>query len=125
MPINDFSNSPVLSIYQGIFKKIHDRKNVLNSKFPYKCKNGFPLNFRRSWSTTKIYWLNTAIFPLILFTLGLLCVKFLKKVVDLTTLNILRTRRAMLMSFCNLILQDVRFLLGVATYLFVSADFCL
>ena len=34
----------------------------------------------------------------------------LGKVVDLTTLNILRTARAMLMRFCIVILQDVRFL---------------
>ena len=40
----------------------------------------------------------------------------LEKVVDLTTLNIMRTTRAMLMNFALLIPQDVRFLFGCAKY---------
>ena len=39
-------------------------------------------------------------FLLTLFTLGFFVSNVLRKVVDLTTLNILRTTRAMLMNFC-------------------------
>ena len=61
---------------------------------------GFRRNFRRSWSTAKIYRMKRPFFLLTLFTSGFFVSNTLRKVVDLTTLNILRTTRAMLMNYC-------------------------
>ena len=63
--------------------------------FPAK-KTTCMKNFRRS--TAKIYWMNTTTFNFDpIYTQFDFCVG---KVVDLTTLNILRTTRAILMNFC-------------------------
>ena len=51
---------------------------------------GFCRNFERSWSTKKTT----------LFRSGFFVSNILRKVVDLTILNILRTTRAMLINFC-------------------------
>ena len=56
MLINYFDNSSMLTTYQKKKKKkkkkkkekkSHYRKDLLSSKFPDKCKKGFPRNFRR------------------------------------------------------------------------------
>ena len=84
-----------------------------------KCRKCFLRNLRRLWATAKICWMNTLhkkwSFPLktsffvlwhgdfFLWThLHQACFvsNVLEKVVDLTTLNILRTTRVMLMNFC-------------------------
>ena len=58
---------------------------------------GFRQNFRRSWSTTKIYRMGTTFFSFDPVYIRVFLSNSPRKVVDLTTLNILKT---MLMSFC-------------------------
>ena len=94
----------MLSIYQKCFKKAMIER-IYRVKFFDKCKMGFRGNFRRSWSTKKIYRMNTITFFFffffgILFASGFFVSNAFRKVVDLTTLNILRTTRAMLLNFC-------------------------
>ena len=55
MLINYFDNSSMLTTYQKKKKKkekkkekkSHNINDILSSKFPDKCKKGFPRNFRR------------------------------------------------------------------------------
>ena len=82
----------MLSIYLKLFKKaMIERKDLLSSKFSDKCEKCLPRNFRRSWKILG---------QLQKFISGMICVKCRGEGVDLNTLNVLRTTRAMLMIFC-------------------------
>ena len=101
---NYFGNSSMLRRYQKKLKS-HDRKDLLSSKFSNKCKKGFPRNFRRSWIILKVNHKNLLDeHDHFFLSLHLHQVYFVSnimwKLVGLTTLNILRTTRAMSMNCC-------------------------
>ena len=105
--------------------KSHDRNHLLNSKFSDKCKKRFPQNFRRSSSTTKIYWMSTNISFLWSYLHNTcFALNLVRKMLDLSALNAVRTTRALIMYF-YIVIQVVRFLFGSAKYLLGSAEFCL
>ena len=66
---------------------------------------GFSRNFKRSWSTTTFIGWARPIFLLILLTSGLFVSNVLRKLADLTTENILRIARAMLVNVCIINIQ--------------------
>ena len=51
----------IYNIHRKNIKKPRQKK-LLNKTFINKCKKDFPRYFRRSWSTSKIYWMYTTNF---------------------------------------------------------------
>ena len=128
MLINYFGSSSILRIFQNKknkkTKEDLTRKNLLNSMFSDKCKKCFPQNFR-SWLTAKNYWMNKIVGFRWLYLYHVCFVSHtLRNVVDLTTWNILKITKAILMSSLGNIPRYQIFIWG-AKYFLISADFWL
>ena len=98
--------------------------DLLSSKFSGRCEKRFHRKFRRS--TTKIYWMNTTIFPFdhILYQ-ACFMPNVMGKVVGVTILNILRIARAMLMNSCIVNTPRCRILILGAKYFACFSRFLL
>ena len=91
MLINCFANSAMLVMHQKLFKTAIIKRIYWLVSFQTNVKD-FPRNIRRSWSTDK----HDHFFLLLYLYQACFVKNILEKVVDLTTLNILRTQ-----DFCN------------------------